>query len=225
MLGQMAGGIAHEVNNPLMIIDGNVKRINSMLSRPDIDVEETKKYLAVISRTTKRIGEIVKSLLLFSGHGTNRSEVLLNVANEIVETLPFFSEKMKRDDIDLVFAVPEEKFMTYFVSQQLRLVLSSLLNNSFDAIKNQTENKWIQIELRGVDAKIEISITDSGSRLSDEVQEKLFRPFFTTKDVGQGMGLSLSVAKGIVEEHSGQIYFDTNHEHNRFVIQLPKVVF
>lgn len=223
MLGQMAGGIAHEVNNPLMIIDGNVRRLQQMIERSEFDTEQMGKSLITIGRTSERIGKIVKSLLLFSGQGENKSMAPLNVTQEILDTLTFVTEKLKREHIELRFEPPKENVIVLFIAQQFKLVLISLINNSFDAIEDNPGNKWIQIELKATTTRVEIAVTDSGEKMSKEIQEKLFHPFFTTKDVGKGMGLSLSVAKGLINDHSGTIYFDQNSSYNRFVFELPRV--
>lgn len=224
MIGQMAGGVAHEINNPLMIIDGAANRINSVLKKPDYDVNKIKEYVAVITKTTIRVGKIVKYLLLFSGHGHDAKVVPVDISTEIAETLGLCSERMRNSGIELEYEPSSEKLETLFVPQQLRHVLISLLNNSFDAIKDISGRRWVKIEVSANGSIVTVSITDSGYLKDRAVVDKLFQPFFTTKDVGQGMGLSLSVAKGIVEEHSGQIYFDAKSEHTRFVINLSRII-
>lgn len=221
-LGQMAGGIAHEMNNPLMIIEGNAKRMQSILSQSTLDPITMKKSLSVIIKMTERISKIVKSLLLFSGHGENLNPTPLDASYEIQEVLALCAEKMKSHGIALFFEVPRKKLTILFVRQHLRHVLLSLLNNSFDALKDRSDEKWIRIEVGAQDSHVAISITDSGYLTDKAIREKLFDPFFTTKTLGHGMGLSLSVAKGILEELSGSIVFDATSEHTRFIIHLPK---
>lgn len=222
MLGQMASGVAHEVNNPLMIIDGHTHRVKTLIDRPELDLEQIRKSVSVIETTSNRIKKIVKSLLLVSGYSDKKADDLLNVSDEIFEALSLCSEKLKSEGIELKYTEPKEEIEVYFTSQQFKLVLISLINNSFDAIRNSRGEKWIQVDLKATSSRAEISVTDSGQLMSKEIQEKLFLPFFTTKDVGSGMGLSLSVAKGILNEYSGTIYFDPRGIHNRFVIELPR---
>lgn len=223
MLGQMAGGIAHEINNPLMIITGSVNMLTSMLKRDEKNPEKFNKYLNNIAATSDRIGKIVKSLMQFSGYGGYKRELLPDLTREIRETIVLYTEKMKQEGIELMLTSPEGKISVHFVPQYLRMILISLLNNSFDSIKNDQGPKWIKVDLKLIDHIVEISISDSGKHIPKDVQEKLFVPFFTTKDVGQGTGLSLSVAKGIVEENFGTIVFDPRSKYNRFLIQLPVV--
>jgi signal transduction histidine kinase len=103
---------------------------------------------------------------------------------------------------------------------QIAQVLLNLIRNSCDAIERGAE-KWIRIAVTRLPDSIEISVSDSGRGIPENVREKIFQPFFTTKEVGRGTGLGLSVSKGIVEAHGGTITLDTKSTHTRFVVTLP----
>jgi len=102
---------------------------------------------------------------------------------------------------------------------QISQVLINLLNNAFAAVQG-TEEPWVKISIKHSDGLISIYIDDSGRSINSHIKEKLFQPFFSTKVVGEGMGLGLSTSKGIIEDHGGRIYFDDTQGHTRFVIEL-----
>jgi signal transduction histidine kinase len=98
----------------------------------------------------------------------------------------------------------------------------NLLVNAIDATETLGE-KWVKIDLADKGDQIELSITDSGSGIPKEVQDKMMQPFFTTKAVGSGMGLGLSISNGIIESHQGKLFLDTTSPRTRFVFLIPKV--
>jgi signal transduction histidine kinase len=97
-----------------------------------------------------------------------------------------------------------------------------MINNGIDAVK-KLEEKWVHVEITEDEKFVLIKIMDSGKGIPKEIQNKLFQPFFTTKDVGEGTGLGLSIVKGIVDEHLGSIELVNDQPHTCFLIKLPKV--
>lgn len=100
-------------------------------------------------------------------------------------------------------------------------MIASLLQNSYDSIKS-LPTKWIRIEVWERGREAIISVTDSGHGIPPEIRDRIFHPFFTTKDVGKGIGLSLSIAQGIAGEHGGSLVLDSGSPHTRFVLRLPR---
>ena len=219
-LGEMASGMAHEINNPLTIITGKIKVITSMLS----DMKETRPEIFTeierVDFTVDRISKIVKGLKSFSRSALKDPFELVALKDIMTETLALCAEKFKAEGLNLkIDDIPN----TYLQcrSGQISQVLLNLLNNSRDAVEN-LKDKWIQIHFEIIDGhRLIISIVDSGKGISQEVIDKMMEPFFTTKNVGRGTGLGLSIAKGIVEDHSGKLYYDPNSPHTKFVIELP----
>jgi two-component system sensor histidine kinase DctS len=105
---------------------------------------------------------------------------------------------------------------------QISQVLLNLINNACDAISSLNE-KWILINAIERNNLIEISVTNSGPKIPAHIREKLMQPFFTTKEVGMGTGLGLSLSKTIAEAHGGRLYLDLGAENTRFVLELPKI--
>jgi PAS domain S-box-containing protein len=225
-LGQMAGGIAHEINNPLAIIQGLSSRIHKILTRNSNGPMETKipeetfKHLDTIMSTCDRISQIIKGLKSFSRNADGDPFALTSLKDTLNETIELCREKFHLSGIVFKIAtIPDVNINTR--SCQISQVLLNLLSNSYDAIKDQKE-KWIELGiLRVNEYLIDLSITDSGHGIPKEIAEKIMSPFFTTKPVGKGTGLGLSISKEIIEAHSGTLSLDDSSPHTRFVIRLP----
>jgi len=221
-LGEMAAGIAHEINNPLAIIMGSCNRLQKLQRLEKLSEEDILETTHEIAGTVKRISEIIMGLKIFSRDGSHdpmRSENLVTI---VKNSLAFCFEKIKNNRIDLI--LPEfdsgEDLHVDCRSTEISQVIVNLLSNSHDAVLG-TEKPWIKIDLRKGEDGVELSVTDSGSGISKEVLTKIMHPFFTTKPVGKGTGLGLSLSKGIVESHNGHFYVDQECENTRFVVRLP----
>lgn len=225
-LGEMAGGIAHEINNPLAIIQGLSSRLHKILTRNSNGPlepkapEEAFKHLDTIMSTCDRISQIIKGLRSFSRNADGDPFALTPLKDTLNETIDLCREKFHLSGIVFkISTIPDLTINTR--SCQISQVLLNLLSNSYDAIKDQKE-KWIELGISQVnECLIELSITDSGHGIPKEIAEKIMSPFFTTKPVGKGTGLGLSISKEIIEAHSGTLSLDDSSPHTRFVIRLP----
>ncbi len=219
-LGEMADGVAHEINNPLAIIHLQSTLLKKTFERPPVDLEKARRGLDSIIVTTDRIAKIISGLRSFSRNADQDSFVNGSLNSIINDVLGLCSEKFKMKGIQLKIEVPPD-LQVRCRQVQIEQVLLSLLNNAFDAIVG-LEDRWLRVEVASFSDRIQILVTDSGPGISAEIAEKIFHPFFTTKEVGQGTGLGLSVSKGIIEDHQGRLYFDASCANTRFVIELPR---
>jgi len=219
-LGEMAGGVAHEINNPLaMILGHSTQLLRKTESLPSPDREEFFTKLEKIQTTVMRISKIVSALRSFS-RNADEDPLQSSAWNEILEaTLNFCGENMRVNHIELRMT-GEQGFELKCRPTQISQVLVNLLNNSFEATRSLTE-KWVEIHTENNPDRILIMITDSGKGIPNAVAEKIMQPFFTTKEIGKGTGLGLSVSKGIIESHGGSISLDRSCPNTRFVIELP----
>lgn len=221
-LGEMAGGVAHEINTPLAIIKMRVEQLEECISdgaSDEIDMIDT---LKVIKGTTDRIAKIVSGLRFFAADGKKAPAQPVSFNSIIEETLNFCREKFATHGVQLDRADGLAEGLTVDCrSVEISQVLLNLLNNAFDAISGMQE-KWIRIETIDRDSYLEICIIDSGSGIPQDVRDKIMQPFFTTKEIGKGTGLGLSISKGIIESHGGKLSVDASHPNTCFVIILPK---
>jgi C4-dicarboxylate-specific signal transduction histidine kinase len=220
-LGQMASGIAHEINNPLAIILSSAEIINSSLAQNPSDIPKSIKYAQKISNTTLRIGRIVKALLNFAREGDPVVFSLVRVAKLFEDTLDLCRERFKTHHIELRTSIPGEDMQIECHAVQITQVLLNILNNAHDTLE-ELNDKWVELKAHDGGEFIEIRVTDSGHGIPVAIREKLFDPFFTTKEVGRGTGLGLSISKGIVDLHQGSLFIDVEKSNTCFVIRLPK---
>ena len=220
-LGEMAAGMSHEINNPLAIISGYAGLIKDQLNKEisPHKIEAIKDKLGKIEQTVERIAKIVRGLRIFSRNSEQDPKVPVLLSQSIDDTLNLCQDRFKKHSIEIKVIISNDiEFMGR--PSQIGQVLLNLLNNSFDAIQSLNQ-KWIQIRTETENNILKIMVTDSGDRIPKDVELKIMQPFFTTKDVGKGMGLGLSISKGIIEGHSGKFYLDASSPNTQFIIELP----
>ncbi|MDG0817379.1 PAS domain-containing sensor histidine kinase [Bdellovibrio svalbardensis] len=221
-LGEMSGGIAHEINNPLTVIQARAFQLTQMVESGRPDTEKIKQAAESISRTADKIAKIVKSLRSFSREGSNDPFDIVSVKEIISETLEFCRTRFYNHGVDIVVEEVDEELEIECRLVQIEQVLLNLLNNSFDAIQ-ELEEKWIQVKVEAQDEYIDIKVIDSGIGISEEEAEKIMLPFFTTKEVGKGTGLGLSISSGIVKSHNGELFLEPRTKNTTFVIRVPRL--
>lgn len=221
VLGEMAAGVAHEVNNPLGIIIGYLAKLKRLAAKSEHE-KEIFETADKIEATANRISKIVKGLLDFSRDG-HKDPMIHVPLNEIVEeTLVLSKARVRKRNIRFdVLDCPKEIYVNCRPTQISQIILN-LINNSADEIENG-DDPWIKISFVLDKNKIQVQVTDSGPGISREIQEKIFNPFFTSKEIGKGVGLGLSISKGIAEDHEGRLFLDNKCSNTRFVLELPIV--
>ena len=221
-LGEMAGGVAHEINNPLATIQLIASQLGDVLAEPELDKELAIAMSESITKTTDRIAQIVQGLRTFSRDGSQDPFRRVPVRQLVADTASFCMERLRSGGIE--FRIDEISDDLFFDGRavQVSQVLLNLLNNAHDAIQ-PLDKKWVRISVRSADSNLEIRVTDSGDRISPQIQAKLFQPFFTTKEIGKGTGMGLSISLGIVKSHHGELFLDPNCANTCFVIRLPRL--
>lgn len=220
-LGEMAGSVAHEINNPIAIVLGNIHILRRTIEK--IENQEIKeailKNITVVDEQSKRITRIVKGLREFSHRGEIENLEEFSVTELLDSVLKLCAEKINHNEIEIKNKVSELNIVSSKI--QLEQVLVNLINNSIDAI-DSLEKKWIEFSSFEKNEMIYFSITDSGPGIAPHLAKKIMQPFFTTKQVGEGTGLGLSISKGLIEKLAGEFLYDSNSKNTRFVIKLPK---
>ncbi|MCO4755621.1 MAG: HAMP domain-containing histidine kinase, partial [Bacteriovoracaceae bacterium] len=224
-LGEMAGGIAHEINNPLNLIMTHsyfLSEIDKQGLSKDVANEITESTTKIES-SVQRIATIVDGLRHFSRDGSQDSLKKESVDSILKETIEFAKEGFKTKNVSIIY----ECFGDSYINcnrVQISQVLINLLNNA-QFVASKSQEKQIHI---GVNTDIQkrilvIKVSNSGEQIPKELRDKIFQPFFTTKEAGQGTGIGLSISKNIVEAHDGKLYLDPHSSQTTFVIELPTV--
>ncbi len=220
-LGEMAAGIAHEINNPLAIITGHVQQLKYMVETSDLEKSSMAELAEKIDLTALRISKIIRSLRFFARDGQEDPFEEASVREIVGDTLEFCRQRFLSHTIDLRVNEIPETLLLECRAVQIGQVLLNLLNNAHDAVELLSE-KWIELSVEDLGSHINISIMDSGAGIESSIRSRILEPFFTTKDVGKGTGLGLSISKGIIESHHGKLYVDGSSPHTKFVMELPK---
>ena len=224
-IGTLAGGVAHEINNPIMGIMNYAQLILDKLG-PDSEVAE---FATEIGHETERVATIVKNLLSFARQ--EKEGISPARLCDIVEcTLSLTAALLRHDQIALAVDVPEDLPKIQCRGQQIQQVIMNLLTNARDALNEKYtgfhENKTTTITAHALDKAgqewVRTTIEDLGPGISYDVRERMFEPFYTTKPLDTGTGLGLSISHGIVGDHGGELSVESaTGEWTRFHVDLP----
>ena len=222
-LGEMAGGIAHEINNPLAIISTNVANLRKAHEMGKLSETFLFRCLDKIQSTLDRIAKIIKGLRNVSREGEHFQPESVPALMLVEDVLGLCSEKFRNHGVALKTNVDDPKFPEHIYCDHVQFsqIVINLLGNAYDAVAD-LDDKWVELKMVGKDDHTMVTVTDSGSGIDQDLQGKIFNPFFTSKPVGKGTGLGLSVSRSILEKHQGTLELDTESLHTRFVIRLPK---
>jgi PAS domain S-box-containing protein len=222
-LGEMAGGVAHEINNPLSVISGKAQILRMLLDQPAPEKDAMIKQVDAIRATVKRITRVISGMQNLARDATKDSFTRARIGEIIDDTVAFCAERFRNHSVDFRLDIEKPEFEIACRPTQVAQVLLNLLNNAFDAVAEVGDGRprWVELRTRARGDWIECSVADSGPGIPAELRERIMLPFFTTKSVGKGTGLGLSIAHSIVAEHGGRLTLDEDSTTTRFIVLLP----
>ena len=232
-LGEMAAGIAHEINNPLTVImgkamilgkigDGEAKNADTTAIR-----DSAEKIIEMVHRITRTI----HALRVYARSGENDAVGVESVQSIISSTLDICLERLRLSSIHLEVDIDPPDAVVIARPVQISQILMNLLNNAHDAIatadrdsRNQlpASEKWIRMIVRESDSHVLIIIENGGPRIPSRVANRLFEPFFTTKPAGIGTGLGLTISQRLAAANGAVLSFDSKKPFTRFVLEFPR---
>ncbi|VAW94749.1 hypothetical protein MNBD_GAMMA23-1170 [hydrothermal vent metagenome] len=220
-LGEMASGMAHEINSPIQTINLIAQRIQRQLKK-GISNEDINASMDKITTSVKKVSALIDSLRKVSRDSTSDDFSETRICDLISDAVNMTEERFKVNNIqfDVNFHNISENMTIQCQRLQISQVIINLVNNSNDAI-SELDDKWIKINIDKIDGKVRFTITDSGSGIPDNIAAKIFEPMFTTKDIGKGTGLSLSISCEIILKHNGRLYINKESPNTCFIIELP----
>lgn len=203
VMGELAAGVAHEVNQPLCSIVNFAKACQNVISREPANLDQIRQWTASINTAATRAGDIVHGLLKFARrHGADWESTA--VRNLIDDAVLLVRHDAKLQAVVLHTELPEEDVAIEVQPGQIQQVLVNLLRNGIEALSSVLDGeKKLTVTATRLPDGLEISITDNGAGMPEKELSRLFEPYFTTKP--KGLGLGLAISRTIVEDHGGQI--------------------
>jgi len=210
LMGEMASGIAHEVNQPLAAISSYTQVSLNLINTEHPDLVKLAEILYKTQQQALRAGRIIHRMREFvKSHAKQRSTA--NINNLIHEAVGLCIDELKQNDIRLTFELSNNLPTIYVDHVQIEQVIINLIRNSVDALLNLPEKRQRQLTIHSrltLNNDIQVRVKDNGPGLDEEQQQKILTPFYTTKTGGMGMGLSIS--RSLIEAHEGTLHFNSH---------------
>lgn len=224
-LGELAAGVAHEINNPMT---GIVNYAQLLYERAPMN-DEKQFLLQGILRESDRVNKIVHNLLTFARQQP-QEQSWVGLAELLESALHLMGHRLRKDGVNLIFEMPADLPPLQCRSQQIQQVFINLVSNAQHALNQKYvsahDNKTLKISAHALQRQgrhvLRTEFHDTGVGIAPEILPKIFDPFFTTKKRTEGTGLGLSISYGIVKEHHGDIFVESRAgEYTTFIVELP----
>ena len=206
-VGELAAGVGHEINNPLAVLSGNGYLFETKYQKNNLSSEDVEKLIRVQKEAIGRIKGIVEGLRTYARMDSDDLQKV-DINRVIVDTLNFVQSLYQQEGIQLESNLAPQGLLVCVNRGRMQQVIINLLSNAKDACaKRIVKRILISSEIQGKIAVLKI--TDNGEGISPENLQRIFNPFFTTKEVGKGTGLGLKIVKNIIEKSGGIINIET----------------
>lgn len=219
-IGKMAAGVAHEVNNPLAIIQGSASIIAGLVNEDPIDRKNLKLFSEKIVVTSERIAQIVRSLRSLSRGEEQDPFVPLSLKNLLTSCLDISTFNLQLQHTKVILPEGKKDFMVMGREVQLGQVILNLFSNALDAVKSSPE-RWVKFDYGHSDGQVWIEVVDAGKGIPPEISSKMMNAFFTTKVKEEGTGVGLSISTRIINDHGGKLTYESERENTTFRIVFP----
>lgn len=224
-LGEMAAGIAHEINNPLTVIMGKAALLEAAAKTGD--TAEMKESSHKIIEMVSRISKTIHGLRSYSRSGETDPVGAENLKNIVDFTLDICQERIRLNQIKVSVDIDPLDSTIIARPVQVSQILMNLINNSFDAITLsqpalESSDRWLRIEVREDQQWVYLSVENGGPSIPPEIADQLFKPFFTTKPQGRGTGIGLTISRRLAETNDAHLFLDRDHPFTRFTVQFPR---
>lgn len=224
-LGEMATGLAHEINQPLNVMRMAIANVLKRLSSGEVQIDYLTEKLQRIDAQVHRAARVVDHMRVF-GRRSEIEQQPFDPAQAVEGTLSLLSEGLRGKGVEMRITPADFVVQVKGYTDQLEQVLINLMVNARDALMSKREKEpqlrpWIAVHCEHDSRHVRIWVEDNGGGIDPRLLERIFEPFFTTKPIGVGTGLGLSVSYGIVENMGGRLSVTNGKEGARFCVELP----
>lgn len=219
-INEMAQAVAYEINNPLMIISGYAKKLMKNSVNPNY--KEVKKDVGAIEKSSERISSIVRTLLNYS-YGPEKFSAQTIVFNDLVNSAVDSFSSVKKDYSVTIDYVPGDDAKISVNPILVEQAIYNLLNHVAEVSKN-TNNKTVNLEFRKHRGRTELILKDSGKKIPEEVQVKMFYNAFATTESDEKKDMGLSSAFNIAKKYKGDLYYDNSYEQNAYILSFNELM-
>lgn len=219
-LGELSAALTHEINNPLGVILGRAEMIKSLLEAPSPRLDSIRQMVEAIEVTGHRIEKIMKTVRALSHGGEAEPLQRVSVASLAEAALDIAGARLRNHGVRLELDLPNADRVIEGRSTEIFQILINLLNNAHDAVMS-TPEPWVRLSSVDGDEGVRFSVTDSGPGIPAGVKEKLFQPFFTTKQIGVGTGLGLTISHSLAVRNGARLWLDETSPRTCFNLALP----
>lgn len=221
-LGELAAGIGHELGNPIAAIQGRAEMLKFSVENnsPGLAEQALKTADSILS-LTNRLAGILRSMNSLARESSQDPFLIQRLEPILENTLEFGREKFRKREIEVLLEDIDPDLSLECRDTQIIQILVNLINNASDAIQKLPE-RWIRVGAESKGELVRITVTDSGKGIPEDVRDRIFEPFYTTKPSGMGTGLGLHISHSLAAQHGGSLTIDPAHPNTRFVLTLPR---
>ena len=217
-IGSMTATIAHEIRNPVMIIDGYIRILKKKLKN-----EQNREFLEKLNKANTRIKTLMEGLRKTS-RVNDKADSEINLNDLVFDNVDFIKILYEADGIKINLQQEDRDLHVLGNYSEITQVLSNLISNARDASADlHTRKISLQIKkiIKNEQEYAQVQVTDNGTGIPENIRDKIFDRFFTTKDRDMGTGIGLDISKELIEAHRGYLWFETSPNGTSFYIELP----
>ncbi len=226
-IGELTAGISHEINNPLTVASGNMEILGFSLESEDLkgERENLSRCSENVIEALDRINVIIQGLKGFLHKEQQEKKQYIDLKEVVQNTLKLVESSYDEYGVQLKVELPEVTMVALGHKVRLEQVLINLLQNALDSVKAKGPDGLVELKLSKISGQkgLAFDVTDNGSGVDEDIRAKIFDTFFTTKAMGEGTGLGLSLCRKIAEDHQGSLeYLESDHGAH-FRMSLPAI--
>lgn len=227
-LGNLAAGIAHELNSPLGVVQLACEMIKSSLEESEPDIKQTLLFVDNVLKSTQRMADVVRQMMRFSKEDLAISKEYFNLNSMIKEVLLMYGKILRTENISVDFELSPELPPLYGNQNQLQTVITDMISQARESFrgKNKMDTNTLTFKTsysNELDC-INLEVINNGREIADNIKDRIFDPLFTTDDIGGGTGFGLSVSYNIIKKHGGMIGIESEvGKGTHFKILFPSI--